>query len=113
MSIRPFLDTLRELRGGQTLDELAVKLHEAVAAVQEHGKAAELKLILTIKPFSTRGLAEAPILVEDEIALKLPKGEREFTVFFATPEGNLSRHQQRQPDLPGVTVAVDNQKGAA
>ena len=35
---RPFIDTLRELRAGKTLDELAEHLQELVAAVRTTGR---------------------------------------------------------------------------
>lgn len=115
--IRPFFETLRELRAGQTLDELAAKLHDAVEAVRDLDKPAELVLRIRIKPFTSKGVAGA-IVLEDEVEVKLPKPERDATLFFATPEGNLSRHNTRQDDLPGITVAAQNSnpqssKGAA
>lgn len=109
--IRPFTDTLRDLRAGKTLDELAERLQEIVQAVQRCGKQGTLTLKLTIKPAS-RGDLET-ILIHDAIKAIVPEGERAATLFFGTPEGNLTRTNPRQIDgLRGVDDEVEVKRKA-
>ena len=102
---RPFIDTLRELRAGKTLDELAEHLQELVAAVRTTGRAGTLTITIKVGTAS-RGDHEC-IMLRDEIKTKIPQGERAATLFFATPENNLTRRQPRQGDLPGLDDEVE------
>ncbi len=109
--IRPFTETLRDLRAGRTLDELAEHLQAVVQAVQKCGKQGVLTLKLTVKPAS-RGDLET-ILIHDLITVKAPEGERAATLFFGTPEGNLTRQNPRQIDgLRGVDDEVETNRRA-
>ncbi|WP_337878411.1 hypothetical protein [Caldimonas sp.] len=101
---RPFFDTLRDVRGGQVIDDLAEQMQELVRAVEATGKAGTLTLTLEVKPF--KGAAEAAVVVKDTIKLKLPKHESAGTVLFATVDGNLQRNHPAQDELPGITLAA-------
>lgn len=94
---RPFLETLRELRQGRTLDELADHLSEIVAAVKASGKPGQLVLKVTVKP-GKKGSTHY-LVVEDDVAVKLPKQDRQDTVFFPTSDNNLSRNDPAQMNL--------------
>jgi hypothetical protein len=76
-----------------TLRDLVAGLHDA--AVAGNGRAAG-RLTLTLD-FKTDGGA---IDVASDIATKLPKAKRSRSVFWATPENNLTRRNPRQADLP-------------
>lgn len=102
-AIRPAMDTLRELRHGQTLDEFAVQIHDAVSAVEALGKPATVTLTITVKPFGTKGVAGA-YAVLGEITSKMPKPDPEVTLLFTDADGNLTPHQTRQRDL-GLSIA--------
>ena len=110
-AIRPAMDTLRELRGGQTLDELAVKIHDAVSAVEALSKPATVTLSIQISPFGTKGVAGA-YSVTAEVAAKMPKPDPEVTLLFTDADGNLTPHQTRQRDLE-LSVASNNEERAA
>jgi len=97
MSIRPIVDTLREIRHGAMLDEAASELAEVVKRVAETGKAGALTLKLTVKP-AGRGSVRT-VVIEDEVQTKLPAPDKEVTVFFPTGDGNLSRQDPSQMDL--------------
>lgn len=99
---RPFFDTLRDIRGGQVIDDLAEQMQELVRAVESTGKAGTLTLTLEVKPFKS---AESAVVVKDEIKLKKPKHESQGTVLFATVDGNLQRNHPAQDELPGITLA--------
>jgi hypothetical protein len=105
---RPFLETLRELRAGQTLDELADELQCLVAAVRATGKPGELTLKLKVKP--PKKSTSEYLTIEDSVTTKTPRLEREDTLFFTTADNNLTRRNPRQPDLP-LQGYVDTETG--
>ena len=96
---RPFFETLRELRGGTTIDELGNALAEVVTAVESTGKPGELVLRLKVRP-PRKGAATASYLtIEDDVTTKVPRRDREDTVFFPLPDGSLTRQDPRQREL--------------
>lgn len=99
---RPFPDTLRDLRGGETLEDLAAKLQELVHAVQSTAGGGSITLVIEVKP--AKGSSEA-VIVTDHIKSKLPQLRAQGTLMFPTPEGNLQRNNPNQRELPGITLA--------
>lgn len=99
---RPFLETLRELRNGATLDDLSEQMAALVAAVRDSNKNGSLTLKISIRP-ATRNDATT-VLIEDDVIVKMPKAERAATIMFTTDENGLSRDNPRQKklDLRGV-----------
>lgn len=94
MAARPFLETLRDIRRGACLDELAIKLNELVGQIRATGKGGQMILKLTLKP---AGKHDANVLsITDEIILKLPELDGEVTIFFPTADNNLSRQDPGQ-----------------
>lgn len=102
--IRPFLETLRELNGGRTLDVLSFRLNEVVAGVRDHGGTGELVLKIKVKAAS-KGDRSA-LVVLDEIKAKIPEPEKAATVFFPDQDNNLLRTNPKQPDLDLKPVSV-------
>jgi hypothetical protein len=102
MSIRPFTDLLRDLRYGETLDELSAALNELVQQCVLSNKPGELRLTLKLKPTKS-GAFE----ITDAITLAGPKPERGSSLLFATPENNLTRNNPRQQNLDLRTVDID------
>ena len=109
MARRPFFDTLREVRSGEVIDDLAEKLQELVQAVQRTGAGGSLSFKLDVKPM--KGSTEAGVNTDD-IKLKKPELRSTGTVMFPSVEGNLTRSHPRQDDLPGITLAADNPTAA-
>lgn len=101
---RPIADTLRDIRGGEALEDLSAKLQELVQAVQSTNAGGTLVLKISVKPM--KGSTEA-VVVTDDIVLKKPAVKSSGTVMFPTVEGNLQRHHPKQDDLPGITLAAD------
>jgi hypothetical protein len=99
MPVRPFADTLREVRGGVVLDELAEQMQALVNAVTESGKSGKLTLTIEVKPFDK---VDGAMVLRDTVKLTLPKITSAGTVMFATPEGNLQRNHPKQDELPGL-----------
>ena len=92
-----FLDTLRELRGGMTLEELSAQLQSLVAAVQDTGKKGALVFTLNLKPASAGSTAQ--LIVSDDIKAKVPILDRGSDVFFAVKGGRLTRDNPNQRSL--------------
>lgn len=94
---KSFLDTAREIRGGQFLEDCADGLHAVIAAVEETGKAAKLLIEISIKPASK---GQGAVILADKIKTKLPELPVGETIMFVTPENNLQRNDPRQGALP-------------
>lgn len=98
---RPFAETLREIRKGALLVELADELLKLVADVLETEKPGELMLKLKVSPTAK---ADDMVTVQDVVAVKTPKPDRPNTWFFVTPGGELSRDNPNQTKLPFSAV---------
>lgn len=94
-----FFETLRELRGGATIEELGDKLAEVVKAVRETGASGEVKLTLKVKPPKRRAGTAQYLTIEDEVTFKMPQPDRGDTVFFPLADGSLSRQDPNQLEL--------------
>ena len=102
MSKRPFMDTLREIEMGGLLDELTDAQHSLIDLIRLTNKAGALTITLNYKP---EGAGQ--ITVKAEVKAKEPKLPRGSSLFFLTPEGNLSRRDPRQQEIPLRSVADD------
>ena len=100
-SSRPFMDFLREHRGGATHDELSDALQSLVAEVTDQGKAGTLTLTISIKPIGKSDGLE----VGADIKSKPPKGAPGVSIFFPTVENNLVRQDPRQQSMELREVA--------
>lgn len=96
--IRPFDQVLRELGEGATLSELSDAFWDVVQRVQETAKAGSLTLTLAVG-FDGKGR----LVVKDEVRTKLPEFSRPETRFFVDKNGNASRRDPNQPELPSIT----------
>jgi hypothetical protein len=92
---RPFMDWLREQRGGHTHDELSDALQELVAAVTSEGKAGTLVFTIKVAPAGKSDALE----VTDRIVVKGPPQTRSASLWFPTPENNLIREDPKQMTL--------------
>lgn len=97
-----FLDTLREIRRGVSLEELSDQLTAFVASVRETGRPGKLVYTLTVKPAS-KGDTNTLMLL-DAIKTSCPALERATTVFYANSNNQLQRNDPRQPELEGLRV---------
>jgi hypothetical protein len=88
---------LAKQREGALHGELTDELAALAAAVARHEKPGTLTLKVTIKP----GEDGADYLViSDEVSAKPPQPPRSPSLFYADSDGNLSRNNPRQPQLP-------------
>lgn len=93
---RPFLDFLREHRGGATHGELTDALAELVRQVGEQGRGGTLTLTISLKP---AGRDAGVLEVGAEVRSKAPKSAPGVAIFYATPEHALVRQDPRQEAL--------------
>lgn len=99
MNKRPFIDTLRDVETGGLLDELTDAQHSLIDMVRLTNKPGELNIKLIYKP---EGAGQ--MTIKADIKAKEPKLARGTSLFFLTPEGNLSRRDPRQQELSLRTV---------
>lgn len=106
-SIRSAMTILPELREGQVITQLSAAIHDALAAVKEHNKGAEVVLRIRIDPFkATAKLVEPAVTITADVDSKLPKEVPPSTLFFISDDGNPERNPQRQQTMfRDVTVA--------
>ncbi|MHA6478937.1 hypothetical protein ACX1DW_15795 [Stutzerimonas sp. KH-1] len=99
---RPFIDTLREIEAGGLLDELTEVQHSLVDAIRLTGKAGELTIKLAYKPDGA-----GQMTIKADVKAKEPVLSRGTSLFFLTPEGNLTRRDPRQQEIPLRSVTDD------
>lgn len=95
--VKPAAAWLQEQRGGSLHGELSEALAEVTRLVGEREKQGKITLTVTIKP--NEGVSGA-VLVEDKLAVKPPELTVRPSLFFADADGNLSRRNPNQPELP-------------
>ncbi len=93
---KPFAAFVQEQRGGGLHGELSDALAALVLAVQEHRKTGTIVLTVTVKPNNDG----QTVTVTDKLKLTMPEGERGAAIFFADEDGNLTRRNPAQPELP-------------
>lgn len=112
--VRPFADWLREQSHGKTHEEMGEGLHQLVARVLETGKTGTISLTIKVKPMEDSD--ESPLLITDEIKLRLPEHDRKASIFYTDKAGNLTKRDPNQLDfdslreVPGVGT-VDTETG--
>jgi hypothetical protein len=92
----PFNQVLLDIRQGSLHAELSEHLQELVATVAEREKPGTLTLTLKVSP---AGRKTQQYEIADDVTVRPPKPERGSSLFFAL-DGNLSRSDPRQPELP-------------
>jgi hypothetical protein len=99
--VRPAFDTLREIREGGLLDDVAAAINSATREVRETGRKAEITVKLTI---AKAGKHPYAVNVRDVIAVKLPERDRPESIMFITDDDNLQVQdpKQRTLDLKAV-----------
>lgn len=98
--VLPFAAFLQQQRRGVLHGELSDALHGLLAAVKDTGKPGSLQFTLKVKP-AAKGNAEQ-VLISDLVVVKAPSVERPESIFFLDDEGNLSRSDPRQMELPAI-----------
>jgi hypothetical protein len=95
--LNPFASWVQEQRGGLLHSELSEKLAEVVAVVNDLGKPGTLQLTIAISPASG---VKGAVVISEKVVAKPPEPDRDASLFYADQQGNLSRRDPRQPELP-------------
>lgn len=96
--VRPFAEFLQQQARGKTHDELSEGLHNLLRAVMETGKGGRVALVIDVKPLGKGD--ERQVIVTDNVSVKMPAAKRAESFFFVDDDGNLTRTDPRQPELP-------------
>jgi len=91
-----FLAVAQSLQRGHSLEELDEALCSLVQKVTQTGKGGSMTYTIKVKP-AKRG--SSTLVVEDDVAQKDPKQERELSIWFADKNGILSRTDPGQSEL--------------
>lgn len=93
---KPFAAFMQEHRGGGLHSELSDLLAELVLATRELGKKGSLTLKLDVAPNADG----QTVTIVDAITLKKPEASRPAGIWYSDEEGNLSRRNPMQQELP-------------
>jgi hypothetical protein len=94
--MRAATDQLRDIRGGEMVEELTENLAQVVNAVLATGKKGSLTLKLNVDPASK---GDAVVTITDDIKVTIPREKKAGTLMFALPSGSLQRQDPRQTEL--------------
>lgn len=111
--VRPFADWLREQAQGTTHEELGDALHDCIARVRDTGKAGSVSLTISVKLLE-KANPDGPLLINDEIKLRLPEFDRPASIFYTDKHGNPVRNDPQQlsfESLREVPADVDPATG--
>ena len=99
--MRPFTDTLRDIRKRRVVDAATDKLAGVVRAVLETEKPGELILKIKVKP---QGKGDNAVILSAQIATKEPQAALPDALFFADLDGDLLRDDPTQSRMFADTV---------
>lgn len=91
-----FFGMMQVHRHGEMQNDLSAALRDITQAAQLMGKPATLTLKITVKPAAQ---IKGAVLIEDDISVKLPKQEKENSIFYSDADGNLLREDPKQMKL--------------
>lgn len=103
---RPANQLLLELERGKVHQSLTDAIAEVTQRVTDSGKAGSVTLKLSISPAK---LNDPAVLIGADIATKVPKEQRDPSIFFVDDDGGLHRSNPRQPELPLKPVRTDRE----
>lgn len=98
--VQPFAAILQQIGKGVAHARLSEALQQLTVAVRDTEKKGTLTLTLSVEP----NKGTDTLIVSANCTVKLPQ-EQQASVFFATDDGNLTRSDPRQMDLPVRGVA--------
>lgn len=93
-----FSQFLGAVEDGELHQEMTQQLRDVIAELHQHGGKPKAALTLSLEFQLDGGVIE----VKADTKVKLPKGGRAKSIFWATPDNNLTRRNPRQAELPGI-----------
>jgi len=101
---RSLSEILGEIDAGALLEQASEKLAEVVRNVQEVEKPGTFTLTFSIKPNGSN-----KVFVDAKVTAKSPERAVETSMFFARPNGDLTRQSPKQEEVAaGPRIAVAN-----
>lgn len=103
--MRSATDTLRDIAGGQLVEELGDAIRELNAAIAytDDKKGGSITLKLHIKP---AGRGSGALNVGYDVKVAKPSLPRNISIMFGTPEGDMLAQDPKQRTLDLKTVAT-------
>jgi hypothetical protein len=98
--VRSFGTFIAEVEDGELHADLSRALQSLIAELHESRAVGQARATGKLSVTFDFVLADGVVEVRADIASKTPKRPRGRSIFWATPENNLSRRNPRQPDLP-------------
>lgn len=92
------ISVISQQRKGKFQAEASEALARLVKACRETGKKGKLMITLTVRPTSTE------MMLTDKIVDDIPKPDAAASVFYDDEDGNLSRTDPNQEELPLVEM---------
>jgi hypothetical protein len=96
--VRPFAEFLHKHNYGITHDQMSKGLHDLLESVKEVGKPGSVTLSINVKPIGKGD--ERQVMVGAVVKVKSPESRAAEQFYWLDDEGNLSRNDPRQPELP-------------
>lgn len=93
---KPFAAFMQEHRGGGLHAELSDQLAELVLATREIGKKGSITIKLDVAPNADG----QTVTIVDTVTLKKPEAPHPAGIWYSDEEGNLSRRNPMQQELP-------------
>jgi len=98
--VRSFGTFIAEVEDGELHADLSRALQNLIGELHEGRAVGQARATGTLTIKFDFVLADGVVEVRADIASKTPKRPRGRSIFWATPENNLTRRNPRQPDLP-------------
>ena len=100
-----FLTVVGEIEKGRIACKAAEGLAELLRACQDLGKSGTLTLKITVAPVPESVDDEVEILAD--VTVKAPKAKPKRTIFYALPDGRLTRTNPHQQEFPFTAAAEE------
>lgn len=107
-ALKPFAAFVQEQRRGALQTELSEALADLVRACVETGKKGKIQLEIAVAPTKD---ADGTVYITDQVKLSAPRPDARPSMFFTDENGNVSRTNPRQPELPLRPVAGGRSDG--
>jgi hypothetical protein len=99
-TVRSFGTFIAEVEDGELHADLSRQLQVLIAELHEGRAVGQARVVGRLTVSFDFVLADGMVEVRADIVSKTPKRPRGRSIFWATPENNLTRRNPRQPDLP-------------
>lgn len=97
-----FIQSVIEMQSGRVAEELNAHWQELLDAVLHTGGKGKVTVTFSLKPTGVDHLGKVSQLeIGHDVKLNKPRMKTGSSFFFTTPEGQLSRKDQRQQELEG------------